>query len=186
MKATLSLAKSGWSLLARDSSHDRKHFSSAHRAGIATLSRTAKGRFAKESQDLRVLGCGVSGNCGSAVQFLWQEIACTTGRYQGATASASPPGQHRQQRTGVEESATGRTTERAAGDYGRRCNGRSSARVCDAPTAGCSRGIRADRALRAVYSGPALPASAAGQHADATHTGATAGTVDRCERTRAR
>ena len=47
-----------------------------------------------------------------------------------------------------------------------------------------SRGLWTDRRCRALYSGPALPASAAGQHADATHACATAGTVDRCERTR--
>ena len=61
-----------------------------------------------------------------------------------------------------------------------------SACVCDAPAAGCSRGLWADRRCRALYSGPALPASAAGQHADATHACATAGTANRRERTRAR
>ena len=102
-----------------------------------------------------------------------------------ATPATSLAGQHRQQRTGVEEPTSGRTSERAAGDNGRRRDGRSGACVCDAPAAIRSRGLWTDRPCRALHSGPALPASAAGQHADATHARATAGTVDRSERTRA-
>jgi hypothetical protein len=110
---------------------------------------------------------------------------------QRASAKGQPPqpvaGQHRQQHAGVEEPASSRTSEGAAGDNGRRCIGRSGACVCDAPaTSRSSRGLWTDRRCPALYSGPALPASAAGQHADATHACATAGTVDRRQRTRGR
>ena len=78
---------------------------------------------------------------------------------QRATPATSLAGQHRQQRTGVEEPASGRTSERTAGDNGRRCDGRFSACVCDAPAAGCGRGLWSDRPCRALRSGPALLAS---------------------------
>ena len=115
-----------------------------------------------------------------------KKTPATTGQRERATPATDLAGQHRQQRAGVEEPASGRTSERAAGNNGRCCIGRSCAYVCDATAAVRSRGLWTDRRCRALYSGPALPASAAGQHADATHAGATAGTVDRCERTRTR
>src|SRR5208282_5322454 len=47
-------------------------------------------------------------------------------------------------------------------------------------------GLWADRDHRALLARPALPADAAGEHADAAHACATAGTADRGKRTRTR
>ena len=156
----------------------------ASRANVAPQPGTAKRCLAEEPQDLRLSGCGIARDCGGALQFVRQEDACTTGQRERATTATSLAGQHRQQRAGVEEPASGRTSERAAGNNGRCCDGRSGACVCDARAAGRRRGLRPDRRCRALCSGPALPASAAGQHADATHARTTAGTADRRERTR--
>ena len=158
----------------------------AGRANVAPQPGTAQRRLAEEPQDLRLSGCGLARDCGGALQFFRQEDAGTTGERERATTATRLAGQHRQQRAGVEEPASGRTSERTAGDNGRCCNGRFSARVCDAPAAGCRRGLWSERRCRALYSGPALPASAAGQHADATHACATTGTADRRKRTRTR
>src|SRR5580700_10848177 len=182
-------ARNGWNSRARDYRHERERLHSAHRTAggtnVAPQPGTAQRRLAEEPQDLRLSGCCLARDCGGTLQFVWEKDARTTGEFERATTTTSLAGQHRQQRAGVEEPASGRTSERTAGDNGLRCDGRFSARVCDSPAAGCSRGLWADRPCRALYSGPALPASAAGQHADATHAGATAGTIDRCERTRA-
>ena len=156
----------------------------ASRANVAPQPGTAKRRLAEKPQDLRLSGCGIAGDCGGTLQFVRQEDACRTGRGQRATPATSLAGQHRQQRAGVEEPASSRTPERTAGNHGRCCNGRSGACVCDAPAAGRRRGLRPDRRCRALCSGPALPTTAAGQHADATYSRTAAGGTDRRERTR--
>ena len=108
----------------------------ASRANVAPQPGTAKRRLAEEPQDLRLSGCGIARDCGGALQFVRQEDACTTGQRERATTATNLAGQHRQQRAGVEEPASGRTSERAAGNNGRCCNGRSGACVCDARSSG--------------------------------------------------
>ena len=97
-------------------------------------------------------------------------------------AATDVAGQHRQQRAGVEEPDPGRTSERAAGNNGRCCDGRSGACVCDARAADSRRGLRPDRRCCPLCSGPALLAIAAGRHADATNARTTAGAANRRER----
>jgi hypothetical protein len=91
--------------------------------------------LAEEPQDLRLSGCGIARDCGGALQFVRQEDARTAGQRERAATATDLAGQHRQQRAGVEEPASGRTSERAAGDNGRCCDGRSGACVCDARAA---------------------------------------------------
>jgi type IV secretion system protein TrbI len=55
---------------------------------------------------------------------------------------------------------------------------------CDARAAERRRGLRPDWRGRALCSGPALPADAAGQHADATHARTTGSAANRGKRTR--
>src|SRR5208283_3717967 len=180
--------RSGWNSRARDHRHDGQRLYAPHRvasrANVAPQPGTAKGRLAEEPQDLRLSGCGIARDCGGALQFVWQEDAWTKGQRERGTPATDLAGQHRQQRAGVEEPASVRTSERAAGNNGRRCIGRSCSCARDAPAAGCSRGLWADRRCCALYSGPTLPTSAAGQHAATTHAGATAGTANRSKRTR--
>ena len=51
-----------------------------------------------------------------------KKTPATTGQRERATTATHLAGQHRQQRAGVEEPASGRTSERAAGNNGRRCD----------------------------------------------------------------
>ncbi len=111
-----------------------------------------------------------------------KEDASATGQRERSTAATDVTGQHRQQRAGVEESAPGRTSERAAGNNGRCCDGRSGACVCDARAADRRRGLRPDRRCCPLCSGPALLAITAGRHADATNARTTAGAANRRER----
>src|SRR5208337_3080606 len=140
--------------------------------------------LAEEPQNFRLSRCRTARDSGGAVQFVREENTRTAGKRERATPATSLAGQHRQQRAGVEEPAPSRTSEGAAGDNGRRRNGRSGTCVCDAPAAIRSRGLWTDRPCRILRSGPVLLADAAGQHADATHARPTAGTNDRGERTR--
>src|SRR5208283_4077054 len=108
-----SWARSGWNLRARDHRHDRERLHSAHRAAggtnVAPQPGAAQRCLAEESQDLRLSGCGLARDCGGTLQLVWQEDAWTTGERERATTATSLAGQHRQQRAGVEEPASGRT-----------------------------------------------------------------------------
>src|SRR6202158_2933834 len=157
---TWSSARNGWNSRARDHLHDRERLQPAHRTAggtnVAPQPGTAKGCLAEEPEDLRLSGGRIAGDCGGAFQLVWKEDACTAGRRQRAATATHLAGQHRQQRTRVEEPTSSRTSERAAGTSSRRCNRRSDACVCDATAAGCSRSLWADRPCRALYSGPVL------------------------------
>src|ERR1035441_1599671 len=134
-----SWAKRKWHSRGGDSRHDREHLYSEHcrtdraanRADIAPVSGAAKRCFAEKPQDARLSRGRVAGDCCGAVQFVRQEDARATGRRQRATTATDFAGQHRQQRAGIEEPTSGGTSERAASDSGRSCDGRSCPYVCD-------------------------------------------------------
>ena len=181
-----SWARSEWNSRARDNRHDRKYLYSPdpEPQGDPTLRRNLelpKGVLQKNLKTFVYLGAALL----VIVAALFSSSGKKTPAQQAerkANHRNRLAGQHRQQRAGVEEPDSGRTSERAAGNNGRCGNGRSGARVCDARAAGRRRGLRPDRRCRALRSGPALLASAAGRHADATHARTTAGAADRRER----
>src|SRR5580700_9562644 len=112
---TWSWARSGWNSRARDHRHDRERLHSPTRTAVGTnvapQPGTAQRRLAEEPQDLRLSGCGIARDCGGALQFLREENAGATGERERATPATGIAGQHRQQRTGVEEPTSGRTAE---------------------------------------------------------------------------
>src|SRR5260370_31276999 len=100
-----SWARSGWNSRARDHRHDRERLHSPHRAAsrasVATQPGTAQRRLAEEPEDLRLSGCRIAGDCGGALQLVWEKDAWTTGERERAAPATGLAGQHRQQRTGV-------------------------------------------------------------------------------------
>src|SRR5208283_5239813 len=144
-----------WNSRARDRHHDRERlyseYTAAGRTNVAAQPGAAQRCLAEESQDLRLSGYGIARDCGGAVQLVWKEDPRAAGQRERAATATRLVGQHRQQRTGVEEPTSGRTSERA-GNNGRYCDGRSGARICDAPAAVRSRGLWTDRRHRALYS----------------------------------
>jgi hypothetical protein len=112
-------ARSGWTSRGRDNRHGREQLHGPdqqirNRAGRCAATATAKRCAAEEPQDLRLSGRGIARDRGGALQLDRQEDAGTAGSGKGPAAAAHLAGQHRQQRAGVEEPASGRTTERAA------------------------------------------------------------------------
>ncbi len=125
-----SWARSGWTSRGRDNRHDRER-SSLHRSGthaepqveptLRGLLAQPKGVLQKNLKTFVYLGRGVARDRGGALQLHRQEDARAAGRRERAATAAHVAGQHRQQRAGLEEPASGRTPERAAGGNGHRC-----------------------------------------------------------------
>jgi len=77
-----------------------------------------KGVLQKNLKTLVYLGAALLVIVGSALQFIRQEDARTTGERERPAPATDVAGQHRQQRAGVEEPDSGRTSERAASKNG--------------------------------------------------------------------